>query len=197
MDKDGTLIPDIPYNVNPDLVTISEAMLTFIEDVRSEGFLFIIVSNQSGIAKGIFTDEALAAVWRKISAILQEHGQSVDGIYYCPHDASPYITADNVLCNCRKPRPGMLLQAAKDFDIDLSASWMIGDILHDVEAGNRAGCRTILLDNGNETEWRVNEYRKPGHVVRRIQEATMFILQQENYEAKQEYIPGDLRSVQK
>jgi histidinol phosphatase-like enzyme len=78
-------------------------------------------------------------------------------------------------CHCRKPMPGMLLQAARDHGIDLRSSWMVGDILHDVEAGNRAGCRTVLIDNGNETEWRLGPRRIPTRMAPDLYAAAMLI----------------------
>jgi D-glycero-D-manno-heptose 1,7-bisphosphate phosphatase len=84
----------------------------------------------------------------------------------------PYAFA----CSCRKPLPGLLLAAARDFAISLPDSWMIGDILNDMEAGKRAGCRTILVNNGNETEWRLDEFRKPDHMVEDLKEAAGIIL---------------------
>ena len=96
---------------------------------------------------------------RKVQSLLAPYGVEIDAFYYCPHGP-----ADR--CGCRKPKPGMILQAAKDHAIDLQISWMIGDILHDVEAGNRAGCNTIHFDNGNETEWVKGDYRQPLHTVK-------------------------------
>jgi histidinol phosphatase-like enzyme len=92
----------------------------------------------------------------------------LDGFYYCPH-------APDAGCDCRKPAPGMLERAAREHGVDLRASWMIGDILDDVEAGRRAGCRTILLDNGNETEWRDGEQRCPDYVARDLAQAAAII----------------------
>jgi D-glycero-D-manno-heptose 1,7-bisphosphate phosphatase len=82
---------------------------------------------------------------------LQQSDVRLDAIYYCPHHPSGVIPELAIRCNCRKPQPGMLLQAAEDLDLDLQHSWFVGDILDDVEAGNRAGCRTVLVDLGTET----------------------------------------------
>jgi len=94
---------------------------------------------------------------------------NLNGFYYCPH--SPQ---DN--CNCRKPRPGMIFKAAKDLQIDLSKSWMIGDILNDVEAGKMSDCKTILINNGNETEWVWNQQRMPDFIANNLKAASEIIM---------------------
>lgn len=182
LDKDGTLIPDVPYNVNPDLIKVEPETIEGIRLLRQNGFLLIVVSNQSGIAKGLFREEELTKVWERISSILGEHQLSIDAFYYCPHLPEAAIEKYSLHCDCRKPSPGLIYKAAQEFDIDLTRSWMVGDILNDVEAGNRAGCRTILIDNGNETEWLMSDWRKPSGVATNIQEAAFLILQSENYE---------------
>ncbi len=109
------------------------------------GFQVIIVTNQRAVAKGLITIEQLDAIHRRMCQYLSRAGARIDGIYYCPHVLDPP-------CTCRKPKPGMLLEAARAHDIDLAASWMIGDSEKDVEAGKRAGCRTArLIKNGEST----------------------------------------------
>lgn len=90
-------------------------------------------------------------------------GMPLAGFYYCPHAPIGVGQAEHAGCRCRKPRPGLLLDAADQHGIDLRRSWMVGDILDDVEAGRRAGCRTVLIDNGNETEWAVSRLRVPDY----------------------------------
>ncbi|HEU4633773.1 MAG TPA: HAD-IIIA family hydrolase, partial [Flavisolibacter sp.] len=92
-----------------------------------------------------------------------------------PHFPLSKVAQYAIACNCRKPMPGLILKAAKDFNIDRSASWMIGDILHDVEAGKRAGCSTVLIDNGNETEWFMNRWRRPDFVTKDLYQAALII----------------------
>ena len=101
-------------------------------------------------------------------------------MYYCPHYPDGKIQKYKIECDCRKPKPGLILQAAREHDIDLSNSWMIGDILNDVEAGNRAGCKTILLDNGNETEWIWNEIRTPAFIVNNWKKIQLHSFQRES-----------------
>jgi histidinol-phosphate phosphatase family protein len=169
IDKDGTLIKDIPYNVNPALIDFEQDAFESLYSLQQKGYYLVIVSNQPGIALGYFKEEDLKAVEEKIKNSLLQNKVKLNGFYYCPH-----ASADN--CSCRKPRPGLLLKAAEDLDIDLSGSWMIGDILNDVEAGRMAACKTILLDNGNETEWIWNQQRLPHYIVNNLKSAAEIIL---------------------
>ena len=175
LDKDGTLIPDLPYNADPELITLENETIEGLRLFRQENFLLVVISNQSGIAKGYFKEDALKDVWNKISALLQQRQLSIDAFYYCPHFPKAEVKEYAIACDCRKPLPGLILQAARDLKIDLAQSWMIGDILNDVEAGNRAGCSTVLIDNGNETEWIMNPLRKPVLTAKNLLEAAAFI----------------------
>ena len=173
IDKDGTLIHDVPYNVDPDRIELYAGAIPALADLKYRGYLIIVISNQAGIAHGYFEEYALETVKERLSILLGDVG--IDGFYYCPHHPQGIIDRYRLECDCRKPQPGMILQAAKDFQIDLSQSWMIGDILSDVEAGNRAGCKTILINNGNETEWELNSLRKPTFIVKDLVEASQLI----------------------
>jgi len=176
LDKDGTLIPDVPYNVDPELIVLQDNTIEGLKKLKSKGYLLIVVSNQAGIAKGLFKEVALDGVKGKLQELLRSKGIELDGFYFCPHHPEGTVKEFSIDCNCRKPKAGMFLKAARDFNIDLSQSWMIGDILHDVEAANRAGCKSILIDNGNETEWYINEFRKPDYMANNINDAANHIL---------------------
>lgn len=175
LDKDGTLITNIPYNINPDMISLESNIIDGLKLLNEDGFQFIIVSNQAGVAYGYFKEEDLKAVERKIKALLIEEKIPITGFYYCPHHPKGEIKEYATACNCRKPAPGMLLRAAQYHNIDLSQSWMIGDILNDVEAGNRAGCKTILINNGHETEWNMKNFRKPYLISSSIDNAAALI----------------------
>lgn len=179
VDKDGTLIKDVPYNVNPDLIRLEKGVLEGLEKLSHNDYLIIIISNQSGIAKGLFESSQLCGVRRKITDLLEQRNVFLSGFYYCPHHPEGALEQYSFDCNCRKPKPGMILAAAEDMNIDLENSWMIGDILNDVEAGARAGCKTILINNGNETEWVMNEFRIPFYTATNFSEAAEFILTSE------------------
>jgi histidinol-phosphate phosphatase family protein len=171
LDKDGTLLNDVPYNVDPALVELSPRAAQALHLFRRLGYALFVVSNQPGIAKGFFDERALQSVERRVAELLSTAGVTLDGFYYCPHHPDGVIERYAFECNCRKPMPGMLRHAADQHGIDLKRSWMIGDILDDVEAGRRAGCRTILIDNGNETEWEISPQRAPHLVVSNLYHA--------------------------
>ncbi len=176
LDKDGTLIPDIPYNIEPDLIRLSENSLEGLRKLQEQGFLLIVISNQAGVARGYFEEHNLAGVEVRLGQLLKDQGIQLNDFYYCPHHPEGKVKEYAKDCDCRKPKPGMILKAAAKFNISLGDSWMIGDILNDIEAGNRAGCKTVLIDSGNETEWELSKIRTPTHKVETINEAALHIL---------------------
>ena len=177
LDKDGTLIKDLPYNVNPDLIVLEEGAALGLRQLVKAGFKFVVVTNQSGVAHGYFQETALEGVKQRLNWLLmQSAGASLSGFYYCPHHPQGVVPGYNIACDCRKPHPGMLLRAAEELKIDLSQSWMAGDVLNDIEAGNRAGCRTILINNGHETEWQMGPFRIPDFIASDLNEAAGIIL---------------------
>src|SRR5215216_6470850 len=175
LDKGGTLIEDIPYNVDSDLIRLSDGALEALRMFQEMGYQLIVVTNQSGIARGFFPESALGKLEDRLREILASANIVLNGFYYCPHHPQGKVSEYAFECSCRKPQPGMILRAALDHELDLSASWMIGDILNDMEAGNLAGCRTILLKNGHETEWNITTSRRPDFVVKNLQEAAQVV----------------------
>lgn len=165
LDKDGTLIEDVPYNVDPRKIRLAPGAVEGLTALHENGYRIIVVSNQSGVARGLFREEALRDVERSLRRLLAAFGVPLAGFYYCPHHPQGSIAPYAVTCRCRKPAPGLLRRAARELNIDLGQSWMIGDILDDIEAGRRAGCRTVLIDNGNETEWSKGPRRRPHHIA--------------------------------
>lgn len=176
LDKDGTLIDDVPYNVNPALITLKPGAVAGLQQLQADGYVIIMITNQSGVAKGYFTEADLPQVFNYLSATLAKEGVTITDWYYSPNHPEGTVEPYNISCNFRKPMPGMILQAAEEHEVDLSQSWMIGDILHDVEAGKRAGCWSILIDNGGETEWiKDNLYREPDFIAADLTEAAAMI----------------------
>ncbi|WP_459618568.1 D-glycero-alpha-D-manno-heptose-1,7-bisphosphate 7-phosphatase [Bordetella sp. 2513F-2] len=155
LDKDGTLLVDEPYNVDPARMHFAPGAYAGLCRLGAAGVPLIVVSNQPGVALGRFRETALQAVKLRLAAMFRAAGARLADFYYCPHAPG----GDG--CACRKPAPGLLQRAAADHGVDLARSWMVGDILDDVEAGNRAGCRSVLLDVGNETVWRPGPMRHP------------------------------------
>jgi D,D-heptose 1,7-bisphosphate phosphatase len=175
LDKDGTLVDDLPYNVEPERIALCRGAGRALRLLARLGYRLFVVTNQPGIAYGRFAVAAMDAVSGRLRELLMLEQLALDGFYYCPHHPEGTVSPWAAECHCRKPLPGLLLKAAHDHGIDLRASWMVGDILHDVEAGNRAGCRTILIDNGNETEWRLGPRRIPTRMARDLYTAAVLI----------------------
>jgi D-glycero-D-manno-heptose 1,7-bisphosphate phosphatase len=176
LDKDGTLIDDLPYNVDPARIQFAPGAAHGADLLARAGYALVVVSNQSGVARGMFAEEALTAVERRVRELLADFGVPLAGFYYCPHHPAGVVPHYSQSCNCRKPQPGMLLQAANDLNLLLHESWLVGDILDDVEAGNRAGCRTALIDNGHESQWKWNPRRRPDVVAEDLAAAARAIL---------------------
>src|SRR3954467_505034 len=176
LDKDGTLIPDVPYNVNPDLITLQPGVIEGLDLLQNAGYVFVVISNQAGVARGYFQLDDLEKVKQKIDLLLSVKDIKIEKYYFCPHHPDGKIAQFATACNCRKPMPGMILQALEELNIEASGSWMIGDILNDAEAGNRAGCRTIIIENGNETEWLAGPFRTPDYTAAHFLDAAHFIL---------------------
>ena len=174
-DKDGTLVEDLPYNIEPRRITLCGGAGTAVRLLAQLDYRLFIVTNQDGIARGHFPEAAMEAVRDRVADLLFREQVQLEGFYFCPHHPEGSVAAFARPCGCRKPQPGMLLQAAREHDIDLASSWMVGDILHDVEAGSRAGCRTLLVDRGNETEWRLGPYRVPTRIVTDLVSAARII----------------------
>ncbi|SKB80796.1 D-glycero-alpha-D-manno-heptose-1,7-bisphosphate 7-phosphatase [Dyadobacter psychrophilus] len=171
LDKDGTLIKDVPYNADPEKVLFETGVFQGLASLQAMGYQLVIISNQPGIALGLFSQKQLDDLITYFYQIFEQNGLTLSGFYYCPH--RPGENPD--LCTCRKPQAGLILQAAAALEIDLQQSWMIGDILNDVEAGNRAGCQTVLINNGNETEWLAGPFRTPDCLAKDFTEAVNFI----------------------
>lgn len=144
LDKDGTLVVDVPCNVDPKKILPVSNAVAALRLLSGQGYKLFVITNQSGIARGYFCEQDLILYLHELDTLFRESNIILDGFYYCPHDKSAG-------CDCRKPKPGMIQTAAREHGIDLAASWFVGNTPNDVEAGYRAGCRTILIDGGNET----------------------------------------------
>ena len=116
---------------------------------NDSGYLAIVITNQSGIARGLFTEADVQKLHNFVQGELKKFGAHMDAFYYCPHHAEGTVPPYNIDCECRKPKPGLILRACKDFDIDLAQSFMIGDKERDVECGVNAGCKGVFFDGTN------------------------------------------------
>jgi D-glycero-D-manno-heptose 1,7-bisphosphate phosphatase len=138
LDRDGTLIEDVGYPREPDRVRLLAGVAEGLAGLQTAGWRLVVVSNQSGIGRGIITEDEARAVHEQFVALLAREGISLDDVRYCPH--APWEE-----CECRKPAPGLLLATGAELGLDLTSSFMIGDKPSDVEAGRRAGTRTVLF----------------------------------------------------
>jgi D-glycero-D-manno-heptose 1,7-bisphosphate phosphatase len=158
LDRDGTLIEEGQYISRPEQVRLLAGAAAAVRMLRGAGLACVIVSNQSGVGRGLFTMEDLERVHDEVVRRLREEGAEVDGAYYCP--AAPAAPGEEEHAE-RKPAPGMLVRAAREMGLDLAASWVIGDSVRDLEAGRRAGCRGgALVRTGHAlgaVELRTNE----------------------------------------
>jgi histidinol-phosphate phosphatase family protein len=143
LDRDGTLIDDVGYISDPEDVRLVTGAAEALRSLRDDGFALVVVSNQSGIGRGVTTQEQANAVHRRLLEELERAGAGIDAAYYCPHTPEDG-------CACRKPLPGLILDAARELELDLERSTMVGNSDVDVAAGEAAGTRTILLGEG---EW--------------------------------------------
>lgn len=155
LDRDGTINKYVGFLRNIDDLELIEGVAEAIKLINQSGYLAIVVTNQPVIARGEVTWEELNDIHKKMATLLGKEGAYVDGIYICPHHPDKGFEGERqeykIDCDCRKPKPGLLLQAAKDFNIDLSESYMIGDSHRDVEAGENAGVKkSILIKENNE-----------------------------------------------
>lgn len=159
IDKDGTLVEKVPYNADPPLLRFKSSACEALAALAKAGLALVLVSNQSGIGRGYFTRGQFSALQVALERRLREEaGVELTDFVICPHVPA---AGGAPACLCRKPAPGMLVRAARAHRLDLASSWMVGDTLDDIEAGRRAGCRTVLLDDGGETVWRRSPLRIP------------------------------------
>ena len=149
LDRDGTIIEEVNYLASPEQVRLIPGAADAVRAFNEAGVLVVVVTNQAGVARGYFPESRVAEVHEHLSALLAEHGAHIDAYYHCPHHPTEGVGEYRVACDCRKPKPGLLLTAARELDIDLSRSWMIGDKACDAEAGAAAGCRTLLVRTGH------------------------------------------------
>ncbi len=143
VDRDGTVIDEIGYQSDPDMVRLIPGAAAAVARLNSLGIPVVVISNQAGVARGLFTEDDLDRVHERFVDMLAAEGAYVDAAYYCPHHPE-----FDVECDCRKPRPGLLLRASGDLGIELERSFMVGDRLIDVQAGKAAGASAVLVLTG-------------------------------------------------
>ena len=149
LDRDGTVIRDVAYLGRPEQVELLPGAAGALARLAEAGFLLVIVTNQSGVGRGMFPEQAVRDTNAEMFRHLSAAGVELDGVYYCPYHPEAALAEYRRQSDLRKPEPGMLLRAAAELNIDLARSWMVGDSPRDVSAGRRAGCRTIRIAAAN------------------------------------------------
>lgn len=161
IDRDGTINTYVGFLRNIDGFELIDGVVDAIKKINESGYLAIVITNQPVIARGEVTVDELKMIHNKMETLLGEKGVYLDAIYYCPHHPHKGYEGEipelKFECDCRKPKPGMLLKAAEDFNIDLSNSWMIGDGENDVLAGKAAGCYTARIVSNDEIESKLSD----------------------------------------
>lgn len=148
LDRDGTINAEVSYIGDPSGIRLEPGAAKGLRRLDRAGFLLVVVSNQSGVARGLHTEDDVRRVNERLRQALAEKGVALDGFYYCPHHPEGVVPEYAKVCDCRKPAPGLLLRAAKDAEIDLGRSYAVGDYTRDLEAGRAAGVRTVLVRTG-------------------------------------------------
>jgi D-glycero-D-manno-heptose 1,7-bisphosphate phosphatase len=148
LDRDGTLIEEVGYLDRIERVALFPWTIDALRVLRRAGYALVVVTNQAGVARGYFDEAHVEAVHEHLRSRFAAAGAPVDGFHFCPHHPEATLPAYRVRCECRKPQPGLILRAARELDLDLARSFVIGDRWLDVETARRAGARGILVRTG-------------------------------------------------
>ncbi len=183
LDRDGTINDEVGYLDHADKLRIIPAAFEAIRLINQSGMKAVVVSNQAGIAKGFFTEKFVRKTNEQIQSALLERGAFIDRFYFCPHHPTDGIDPYRRICDCRKPEPGLLHQAAGDLDIDLARSYMIGDRYRDIETAHRVGVKGVLVLTGYGQDLmqdagpdEANEINRPDHIAQNILDAVQWIM---------------------
>lgn len=170
LDRDGTLNVEVNYLSRPEQMQLLPGVGEGLRGLQCAGYALVVLSNQSGLARGYFSESTLAEIHLRMAAQLATHGVELDGIFYCPHRP-----ADN--CECRKPKPGLAYRAAKALGLDLNASFVVGDKACDIELGRAIEARTVLVRTGWGGEYDLQVAPAPNFIATNFTEASQWILQ--------------------
>ncbi len=182
LDRDGTICEEVGYLDSVERMRLIPRAAEAVRRINARGFKTIVVTNQSGVARGYFTEERLQTLHEELIRQLKEEGAHLDAIYYCPHHPEGETSPYRVICDCRKPATGLLRKAAEELDVDLNASFLIGDHYSDVECAHRAGARGILLLTGHgQAAWSQRDQWQvaPDWVAEDLFAAVQWVLEQD------------------
>ena len=179
LDRDGTLIEEVGYLDTVDRLSVFPFSVDAVRLLNRARLAVVVVTNQSGVARGYFDEALVAATHRHLAALLARGGAHIDGFYYCPHHPEARVAAYRVDCDCRKPRPGLLHRAARELDVDLSRSFVVGDRAHDIATGVNAGARGILVRTGYGRAHEAEAAPSAAAVTDNLAQAVSWILRHE------------------
>ena len=179
IDRDGTISEEVGYINHLSRFRLFPYSAAALKQLYEDGYLAIVITNQAGVARGYFSEAMVQAIHKRMSEELEAGGATLDAIYYCAHHPSVGEPPFRLDCDCRKPKPGLLLRAARDLDIDLANSWMVGDRYSDIELAANAGVKSVLVLSGyGRGEWehqRDNWAMQPDLVAEDLLEAVSLI----------------------
>ena len=185
LDRDGVLIEDVHLLTRPEQLVIPAGVPAALAALGEAGFKLVVVSNQPVVARGLASESDVRAVHAHLELLLQGVGAPpLDGVYFCPHHPNATLASYRLACDCRKPKPGLLLRAATELKLDLRASFAVGDRITDIIAGARAGCCTVLVETGKHREKPIQTSEpldptiKPDHTCATLAAAVEWILRQ-------------------
>jgi len=154
IDRDGTISEEVGYINHVSRFRLFPYSAAALKQLHDSGYLAIVITNQAGVARGYFSEEMVQAIHQQMTKDLETSGAALDAIYYCAHHPTVGEPPYQLDCDCRKPKPGLLLRAARDYDIDLANSWMVGDRYSDIELAANAGVKSALVLSGyGRGEW--------------------------------------------
>ena len=183
IDRDGTISEEVGYINHPSRFRVFPYAAPAIKHLNDAGWLAIVVTNQAGVARGYFSEDLIQTVHSEMTKALENGGARLDAVYYCAHHPSVGEPPYRFDCECRKPKPGLISRAARDFNIDLAGSWMVGDRYSDVELARNAGVKSMFVLSGyGRGEWehqRPNWTEQPDLVAEDLLEAVRVIAAKE------------------
>lgn len=186
IDRDGTLSDEVGYINHPSRFRLLPYAADAIKHLNENGWLAIVTTNQAGVARGYFSEDMIATVHEAMTKDLERDGARLDAIYYCAHHPSVGEPPYRFDCDCRKPKPGLISRAARDFEIDLNGSWMVGDRYSDVELARNAAVKSAFVLSGyGRGEWehqRATWTQQPDLVAENLLEAVRLIVSRESVE---------------
>ncbi|OGB87488.1 hypothetical protein A3H38_02985 [candidate division WOR-1 bacterium RIFCSPLOWO2_02_FULL_46_20] len=175
LDRDGTIVEDVGYLNSPQQLQFIPGSIEAIKKLNEAGYKVVVITNQAGVAKGLISEDMLQTIDKTLQKFILSGGAYLDGLYYCPHHPEHGLYPYKQDCQCRKPKPGLFKKAEKDLNIDLARSWMIGDKATDVEAGQRAGTKTVFVMTGKGKKEKDRLRKKPDYIAENLKQAVAWL----------------------